>query len=298
MLILVFFLDKLFFFYLMYLPALQYDKRLQYILDDNIDSKVIVLGSSRAARDLLAEDLQNHLNVPCYSLAYPGSNIEFHSFLLKHIVELSKKPRAVLLFLDDPNELVENSNINFRWDRIYPLVKYEEMNRLLIDGTGKSPLLSKIMISIRIKENFPENFFAIPPSQQELLDANGSMPIAAKGKGWDELIFSEANTEPYAINKESERLRNNYLEFIELCYENNIELFLIFPPNFRPLNSEFVQRIQFLTKNKGRFIFYNQSLYRDKELFYNEGHLNRRGAVLFTRDVAAFLKENAAFISR
>ena len=278
-LILVFLFDKLFYFSLNILPHLQYDKRLEYILTDEIKSEILILGSSRAARDILAIDMEEHLGRSCYNLGYPGSNIEFHTFLLKHIVRLSVKPKTVLLVLDDPDELVRNSTINFRWDRIYPLVKYNELNNLLLQKTNKNPLLNKFMYSIRIKENFPQNFVPVPPSPLEVIKSNGSMPISLKGPQWKEMKY-RYKTSNYSIDHESSELRQKFIKFIEICQSNGINLILVYPPNFYSMNSSFINRIQELSPDDVKHYIANTKNFTNKKYFTIED-ISMRRAQLF-----------------
>ena len=68
----VFFLfDRLFYIFLDLSPKQEVDKRLDYVINGNMNKDLIIIGSSRGARDLIAKQIEDSLNISCYNLSYP-----------------------------------------------------------------------------------------------------------------------------------------------------------------------------------------------------------------------------------
>ena len=60
------------------LPENELDKRLELLINGKVNADIIVMGSSRGARDIIASQLADSFKMPAYNLSYPGSNILFH----------------------------------------------------------------------------------------------------------------------------------------------------------------------------------------------------------------------------
>jgi len=116
------------------LPDRELDKRLEYIITGKVNSDIIVMGSSRGARDIVASQLADSLRTSAYNLSYPGSNIYFHEYLLTELLKNgNKKPKVLILVIDDPYEMEDNYSLQFRFDRLYPLVKYKSIRNTLTE---------------------------------------------------------------------------------------------------------------------------------------------------------------------
>jgi hypothetical protein len=115
------------------------DKRLEYIITGKVNSNIIVMGSSRGARDIVASQLADSLRTSAYNLSYPGSNIYFHEYLLTELLKNgNKKPKVLILVIDDPYEMEDNYSLQFRFDRLYPLVKYKSIRNTLTERGEKN----------------------------------------------------------------------------------------------------------------------------------------------------------------
>ena len=123
--------EKLFYFVLFLAPTLENDKRLEMVINGEMNKDLIILGSSRGARSIIAGQIEDSLNISAYNLSYPGSDITFHEFMLRSLIKYNDKPRVVLLAVDDTIEFVE-SNLEFRFDRLYPLAEYNYINNEII----------------------------------------------------------------------------------------------------------------------------------------------------------------------
>ena len=283
-----FLFEKVFYVSLYVSPKLEIDKRLEYIINGNMNKDLIVLGSSRGARNIIASQIEDSLNISSYNLSYPGSDIEFHKFLLQSLIKYNEKPKIVLLVVDDNAELLPSESINFRFDRLYPLAKYNYINNEMIERSKKS-FLSKFFILARInKRNFDirEKHF----SALDTLKDCGSMPISFQREN-REFVFN--NEKPsYDLDDELSVKIMAFNKFQDLCISNNIKLIIVYPPNFKKHNILFENRIEKLSYPKVSSIIHDTAnqVYKNKDYYYDEGHLKTNGAIIFTNDIIRQLK--------
>lgn len=280
--------EKVFYVFLYISPKLEKDKRLELVLSGEINKGLIVLGSSRGARNIIASQIEDSLNIPSYNLSYPGSDIEFHEFLLRSLIKYNKKPKVVLLAVDDPSELLPSESINFRLDRLYPLSKYNYINNELVKR-GEKSFLSKFLVLARInKRNFDirEKSFSSLDSIMQC----GSMPISFQRENRD-FIFDNNNNN-YNVDAELAEKVKAFKILQDLCMNNNIQLFIIYSPNFSSHNILFEKRIKELSHPMVSSIVYDNTnpIYKNKDYFYDEGHLKINGAIIFTNEIISRLK--------
>lgn len=287
--LLLFAFDKLFLFFINTSPNKEVDKRLELVLTGTINKDIIILGSSKGSRDIIASQLEKELYQSTYNLSYPGSNIEFHEFLLRALVKFNKAPKTVLLTVDNPIELLSDSLITFRLDRLYPLVKYDYVNQELVDRDEKNEALSKLFVLHRMtKANFDirqKKFTAM-----DTIFSDGSMPISFQknNEDWNEKV----NNTTYPKEKESDDKLKCFYKIIAICKQKNMKLVLVSPPMFKGVNTEFKKRMIEIAGNNAIFYEYDTSnpLYKDKNYYFDLNHLNRKGAVVFTNEIANYLK--------
>lgn len=281
-------IEKIFYIFLLISPRLEKDNRLEKVINGEISEEIIVFGSSRGARNIIAGQIEDSLNLSVYNLSYPGSNIEFHEFLLRSLIRFNKKPNTVLLAIDEPGELLQSESLKFRFDRLYPLAKYKYINNEMI-ARGEKSFLSKILILSRInKRNFDirkKRFSAV-----DTIIECGSMPISFHRE--DRTFNFDNCAQHYQKKEELDSKVVAFLKFQDLCLENGIKLILVFSPNFHIPNSEFEQRIKQLTPRNVHYFIYNTTngIYKNKSYYYDEGHLAINGAVIFTNELIEFLR--------
>lgn len=278
-------------------PDNEVDKRLEWLIKGEINKDVVILGSSRGARNIIASQIEEATNLSTFNLSYPGSNIEFHEFLLRTLLKFNKKPKQVILVVDEPYELTEIESLNFRFDRLYPLVKYDYIREELISRGEKNIILSKLFVLHQLnKSNFDLRKKTFQP--QDTVKSCGSMPLTEqrKGRKW---TFDKLQ-EQYTIEKEEENKVNAFKSFVSICKEENVSLAIAFPPNFRSYNKSFDSRIKQLIGNDAGFIIYDSlnRAYFDKSFFYDEAHLLRAGAEIFTNEIIDFLKKGKVKITQ
>ena len=288
-----FILEKIFYIFIYFAPSSEVDMRLEQIITGKINKECIVIGSSRGARNIIAKQIEKGTGLSTYNLSYPGSDIEFHEFLLESLLKFNKKPKIILLALDDPIELLPNECLNFRYDILYPLVKYNYINNELIDH-GEKNYLSKFLCLSRInKSNYhlqKKQFLAL----DTIIDC-GSMPISFQKENI--ILKYDTLNKSYLKKEELEYKVNAFKNFQKMCNNNGIKLYFVFSPNFKKHNPNFEKRIKELkNKNVGLFVYDLSNItYKDESYYYDDAHLQTKGSMIFTDEIVKFLNTQKAF---
>ena len=288
--LLFFVLDKIFIFFIAVSPDKEVDKRLELLINGKVNKELVVLGSSRGARNIIASEIEKKTGHSAYNLAYPGSDIEFHEFIVRSLLKFNNAPKVILLSVDYPMALLPDSILNFRLDRMYPLVKYNYINDELIARGEKNIIASNLFALSRMnKTNFDirqKKFTAL-----DTLYADGSMPISFQKPNED---WSPSKGSAYNQKKELQVKVACFQKIIALCQEKNIKLIIIQPPLLDDMDDAFKKRLQQLSHFKVPFLEYNTQnpVYKNKEYFYDKTHLNRKGAMIFTDEIADYIIAN------
>ncbi|NMC39560.1 MAG: hypothetical protein GYA43_00080 [Bacteroidales bacterium] len=267
------------------------DKRLELLLNGEINKDLIIAGSSRGSRDIIASRIEEITGLSSYNLCYPGSNVEFHEFVLRTLLEFNKPPEIVLLVVDDDIEFLPNEKAIFRLDRLYPLVKYSYIRQELIDRGEKDRYLSRVFVLHNLnKANFDlrEKKF----SSLDTIMHCGSMPVSfqRKDKSWD---FDPAERD-YPLTLEEVSKVKAFKKILTYCSNNDIRLVILFPPNYKNFSKSFERRIRDLAGNKTFFYKYDcdNPVYTNKDFYYDQEHLISEGAFLFTEELTRYLTDS------
>ncbi|MBK7753208.1 MAG: hypothetical protein IPI41_11590 [Flavobacteriales bacterium] len=272
------------------LPDTEYDDRLHRILEDRLPARILVFGSSRAARDVMPQRITEITGSEAFSLGYPGASITFQEFVLRLVLQSAHKPHTVLLVVDDPSELIGTKTVDFRLDRSYPLAGYDVVNDEICERTGKSRLLTRLLASYRIKESLSQLWAPPKPDRFDTVFADGSMTSMMRSAALDTFSF-QAAARRYAIQHESAMHRDAFLRFVQGCTDHGIRLIIVHPPGLDPPTIGFAERIAELTKGNAEIYHYDTTdqAYRDLGFYYDAPHLNRKGARVFSEELAGFL---------
>lgn len=285
--IVFFLIDKILFLLLFISPSLEKDDRLEKLINGEINKEIIIIGSSRGARNILASEIEKKTGKPTFNLSYPGSNMEFHEFILRTLLKFNQKPETIILVLDDPTFFINDITLEFRYERFYPLTRYNHIVQEMIDR-GEKNLLTKYFALGRLsKTNF--NFQKIEYSSLDSIAACGSMPISFALP--DSVFRYDSYPRVYPQIEEDENKINAYIRFQERCLRENIKLITVFPPNFRAHNQSFENRVRELSLDKNVLYIYDQDnkAYLDSKYYYDSKHLKDEGAKIFTNEIVANL---------
>ena len=284
-----FILDKGFLYVRDSAPEREIDKRLEMILTGKIQSDVLIYGSSRGARSVIAKVFTDSLGISAYNLSFPGSDITFHEYLLRLTIESkgNKKPKTVILVVDDSDELKVAKSLKFRLDRMYPLLKYKAIRKELVKRKEKKPILNELFVVHQLNKS---NFLF----KQQKFTANdsimpcGSMPISHQKKTFNKIFNKETYT--YSSSGELIQKLRALRSFKNYCKKNNIELIVVIPPNFKFVTIGFADRLRTLTNGYARVWQYDQSnpVYSNPDYFFDNAHLQTNGSYVYSNELVKF----------
>ncbi|MFA8451517.1 MAG: hypothetical protein ACEPOW_12570 [Bacteroidales bacterium] len=284
--------DKMFYPILMISPNKEVDRRLEEVIKGNINKDIVILGSSRGARDILAKQMEEDLGISCYNLSYLGSDVVFHEFILKSLLKFNKKPKLLILTIDDSVQFMKKSPLTFRYERLYPLIKYKYIHEELCNRNQKNKLLSDIFVLHKLNRynfRFRKKHF----SRLDSIKPNGSMPIRFQSKGRE---WNFVKNHVYNKEWESDERVKSFQNIQRICKEENIPLLIVSPPNFRDVNTLFQKRVKELCLPNVSQYWANPSIFdsvSDRKYFHDENHLVLRGSKIFTRKLSSFIRNES-----
>ncbi|MCD4723239.1 MAG: hypothetical protein K8R63_00245 [Bacteroidales bacterium] len=282
--------DKLFIIVAHFSAEAEANKRLEYLVNGEVNKDIIIIGSSSGSRDIIASQIEETTGLSTYNLCYPGSNVEFHEFIMRTLVKFNEPPEIAMLVVDDNTELLHNETTNFRKDRLYPLVKYPYIWRELSQRDERDKLFSHFLILNRLnKYNFDIRKKRFTPI--DTIQDCGSMPISWKPEDMDfEYVSGER---PYPVGEELPEKVEAYKKLIETCKTNNINLVVVFPPFYQTHSESFEKRIRQLSGDGVYYYLYNTEnpVYRYKDNYFDESHLMQNAAIEFTGELITYLND-------
>lgn len=288
----IFFLfDKIFLLLISYVPRLEVDKRLEDLLNGNVNKELVVLGSSRGARNVIAGQIEEKTGISSFNLSYPGGDITFKEFILRTLIAYNQIPDIVLLVVDHPRELLHENTTYFRLDRLYPLIKYEYIRQELIRRGEKNAILSKLFVLNRMNISN----FDLRRKEFTKLDSMlscGSMPVALHRNDID-WAFRTYEDNYESASEVAEKV-TAFNEIVRQCKDNNIKLVILFAPNYTSRHPSFENRIRGLAGKNALYMYYDEykSIYKDTTYFYDKYHMRKNGAVEYTGEIVEFLNIN------
>ena len=283
--------DKLFILVAKKSADTEVDKRLESVIKGEVNKDVVIIGSSRGSRDVMAHQIEEATGLSTYNLCYPGSDVTFHDFIMQSLLEVNEEPELMVLVVDDSEAFVDGgAMILFRRDRLYPLVRYPYVWKEMAErGYLDSDLAGLIVLQRLNKYNFDLRQKVFTPIDT-ILDC-GSMPVSWQQKGLDWEYQEQERA--YPLEEELPEKVAAFQNMVETCREKDIDLLILFPPNYKPHSQGFEDRIRELSGDYPHFLLYDQEnpVYRDSSSYYDANHLMTHSARIYTEEVIAGINE-------
>lgn len=252
---------------------------------------VLILGSSRAMHHYVSTIFQSNINMSTYNLGRDGRNISYAYTVFSQILTYHH-PRVVILDMQ-PDEFSQKAGKEADDAMIYALLPYA--NYPLIHHSIAKNNTSDLILS-KIFWTYPYNSI----SAQMLGNYYNLLAGEKNIKGFEPLKGSKITQADILLDKrKSEKdltdsaLVNTFQDFLKLARKNNIELYVVVSPtaNLSPYNS--IAEIKKLTQQDGyKFYDYSNEI-NDYSLFYDDTHLNIKGATLFSNTLVSELKRDS-----
>lgn len=251
------------------------------------DSEILVLGSSVALNSINTKTLQDSLEMKVYSGGGNGQTFPFFLTMLKGAID-SYPPKIVVLCMQ-PSALT-GTGLGERYNFLAPYYGegIADIDKNMNEATKfnvfllKSSLYKLNTIWFRILL-----YHFITP---DIKGENGhiSKPVPP--------VFPEKhNTQLKLISNER---REQLEEFLNICKSYNIDLTIIFPPEFITLTNldneeNVVKQVSSHVESYGFKVYFDTQLEpfnSNEEFFYDNSHLNINGTKIYTDTILRRLK--------
>jgi hypothetical protein len=248
---------------------------------------VLIFGSSRAYHHYNPEIFEKELGLSCFNAGYGGQNIYYHLALLKSALK-RHKPKVVVLDL-------------FYID--YQITKEEhdkEKLGVLLPFVHKSDVMKQAVLMRGFNENIKLLSSIYPFNSKQLYMVRNNISnnrpdfkgFVGLHRNWNQKITYQDFPE-YEID--SFKLKAIF-EFIQLCKDNNSEIFINVSPHFAKVKDKsiYLDLEEMLKTKYGLQIhnYENDSILLSNKYFSDPFHLNIEGANLFSKIVANNIKQS------
>ncbi len=252
---------------------------------DSTKADVLIFGSSTANHHYYPGAFEKRLHMTCYNTGRDGNNIFYDYAVLEGVLKRYSPKIAILDFNQDDFKKDQDS-----YDRISSLLPYysthPEMRSIiqLKSPYEKYKLLSKIYPYNSLIFTIGVGNTEINKDREEINDMDGYVPLTRILKG---PLITDTTFEKYELDSTKIKI---FQSFIRNCISSDIKLFIFLSPQFIKFKFEdssvVIAREIAKKSNIPFYDFSNDSLFlNDEELFFDRGHLNDRGAKIYSNKV-------------
>lgn len=267
------------------------------IYNGNINSDLLIYGSSRAWVQINPTIIEDSLQISTYNLGIDGHN--FWLQYLRHIelLKYNKKPKCIIFSLDV-----------FTMQKRIDLYNYQQFLPYLLWNSDVENYTSTYIGFSTFDYNIPlVRYFGLEGAliaSMHVFLGSDTPPVRIKGyrgieKEWnDDLEKAKSETDHIEINLDSSTVKL-FEQFINECKNNDIKLIFVYTPeyiggqNFVKNREEIISIYrQLANKYDLKFIDYSlDEISMQQQYFYDTEHLNKNGSEFFTYKFIRVLKE-------
>jgi hypothetical protein len=250
---------------------------------DSTKADILIFGSSTANHNYYPDTFEKKLQMSCYNTGRDGEIIFYNYAILKGILNRYSPKIAILDFNRDEFKKDQSS-----YDRLSSLLPYYDTNPGIDSIIELKSPYEKYKLFSKI---YPYNslIFTIAAGNANFNksrenDQEGYVPLT---KIWNRKIITDTSIEKYQLDSTKIKI---FKSFIRNCVDSNIRLYIIMSPQFMKYEFEDPSVLigQEIAKkfNIPFFNFSNDTEFlNDVSLFTDIGHLNDRGAKIYTNRV-------------
>lgn len=261
------------------------EARLTKILDSTV-ADIMVFGSSRAFHHYNPVVIQKGTGETFYNCGFDGQFLYFNSNLIKAVVH-RHKPKTIIFELMMADFCYQQKSID-RLGAFYPYLDYHFELKEIPQMKGPFENLKLLSKIYPYNSNLLTLLFGIKENKKNA-DINGF--IALEGS-------EDPTPQVFNPNKNVIQPNNIFIQsfesIISFCKKENIRLIVVVSPYY----FKFTEKAKTLTMaeemlKRGNTEFYDfsadTSFLNHPELFADEEHLNRKGAIEFSQKINSIL---------
>tara|TARA_B100001059_G_C17780711_1_gene553991 strand:- start:552 stop:1469 length:918 start_codon:yes stop_codon:yes gene_type:complete len=251
------------------------------------NEEVLIFGSSRALHHYNPKIIEDSLKLTCYNVGYGGQNIYYHLALLKAALHRNTPKFVVLELLTIDFEQTAPGHDKEKLSTLLPFVNKSKSSRqaVLLRGNSESLKLKSSIYPFNSQQyiTLRNNFYPL------MNDYNGFIPIDKVFTG--DLKVATTKQGNYDNNK-----LDALYEFIEICQEKNINLFICVSPTFTSkIGVGNYADIDMRLQNKFNLKIHNfesDSLFLNNPNYFADPiHLSKFGADVYTSLIVDILQK-------
>ena len=267
------------------------------VYEGNVNSEIVISGSSRAVVQIDPAIIQNQLGKTCYNLGVDGNNIWLEYFRHQQFLEHNVKPSLIIHSLDI--FMLSDSTEIFNSEQFLPYMLFDTEIEKLYQGNDRFSFLDFHIPLIRYYGNQIAMLHALKlmmkPQQKSAGRVSG---YEGQHLQWNnDLHNAKLKMKSFEAQVDSSSLRL-FEKYLQECKAQNIEIIFIYTPEYIEgqhfvKNRKAILDLYFDLSKKYNILFLdysNDSISFNKSYFYNSGHLNKQGSELFTKKLISDLK--------
>ena len=268
------------------------------IYDGNIDADVIINGSSIAEVQISPKIIDTVLNIKSYNLGMSGFGFRMQGTRYDIYKQHNKRPKVILHMVGDGT--FAKFDELFKTEQFLPYIKDPILNSRIKEYKG----LDDLDYIVPFKR-YSAKYRTVIKGFSSFLNFEFLKSARYKGYGPNDLGWDNKFNEyikKYPNGREREIILpivNSFEKYIETELDNKTQVILVFPPTYYELEKHMLNRSKVVNLYKKiskkyniSFLDYSTSEFsKDKELFYNSTHLNKKGSELFSMQLALDIKK-------
>ena len=264
------------------------------IYNGNINSELLIYGSSRAWVHVDPFVIEDSLNISSYNFGMDGQNFELQYLRHKINLKYNKKPKIIIACVDIFS--FQNNKDLYCMNQFLPFMLFDKD---IYKFTSKYNGFRKVDYFLPLfryyGKIYGENSVLNQGNQKNNFRNKGYKGI--KREWTDDFEKAKLKSKKLTIQNDV-KIINMFDEFLAECKDKNIKVILIYTPEFiegqKYVNNreDVVSLIEIFSKKYNiNFLNYSDNaICYDKSNFYNATHLNSNGSLLFSRKLVYDLK--------
>ena len=269
------------------------------IYSSNINSDIVIYGSSRAWTHISPQIIEDSLHINSYNFGIDGHNFWLQYFRHKELLKYNKKPKLIILSLDIFT-LCKSIEL-YNYQQFLPFLLW---NKDMYQYTSPYIAFSTYDYYIPLIRYRNERS-SLCAALRSFVNFNNT-PLRTKGymgvnANWNnDLENAKLIRDSYDVNLDSSTVWL-FEQFISECNSDGIELILVYSPeyiegqSFVKNREEMISKYKYFAK-KYNLLFLDYSkdeLSIQKHNFRNSQHLNKMGSEVFTKRLIHDIKLQA-----
>ncbi|MFH2142219.1 MAG: hypothetical protein ABIJ97_07350 [Bacteroidota bacterium] len=267
------------------------------IIDGEVNSDIVIYGSSTAWVQFNPTMIGDSLNTTTYNLGIDGHNFWLqylrHKLLLKH----NNKPKLIIHSVD--NATLQKRTELYNPDQFLPYMLWNnDIENAIKSYKGYTFLDFKIPL-IR----YFGKTDAIKTVVKMMINQRSNVVVRVRGYNEQDIQWNDDFDEAKKTMKYYKAIIDTpsiilFDKYLKECVDNKINVIFVYPPEFIEGQNFIINRDEIINlykyyseKYNILFIdFSNDSISFQKQYFYNSIHLNKKGSELFTNKLIARIK--------